>query len=226
MVRQIINITIALLFALLNQAPIYAHNYRNADTTLSTHHLVSTYAELISVDVWKLEASYHWFPIKYIGVGGSLGVWKQYIENGVPNTPNWNVDDNSAKMCNGYFMPSLIIKSPSFIKSESVQLGIMNETGFMMNIPYSKVEIGRFSDKEYNVYDKVSCNKGKWSAINIRTGVFLNCNAISISLGYVFSNLDIYGMHRNMQYQGTKFDQFYPKRRKTGGGFLMIGYCF
>lgn len=225
MVRQIIFKIILLITTTLSYNSIAAKNYNDEDGSPS-HHLASAYAELFSVDVWKLEASYHWFPIKYIGIGGALGVWKQYIENGVPSTQNWCVDDKSTKMNNGYFMPSLFLKSPSLIKSESVQLGLMNETGFIMNIPYKKVEIGRFTDKGYIVYDKVSCNKGKWSAINIRMGVYLNCNAISISLGYVFSNLDIYGMHRNMQYQGTKFNQFYPKHKNTGGAFLMIGYCF
>lgn len=225
MVRQIKYIAI-LLLTLLSSTPIYAHNYRNAESTQPTHHLVCAYAELFSIDVWKLEAAYHWFPIKYIGIGGAIGAWKQYIEDGVPSTPQWCVDDKSAKMYNGYFMPSVIMKSPSFIKSENLQLGLMSEVGFMMNIPYRKVEIGRFTNNEYYVYDRVSCNKGEWSAINIRAGVYLNCDAISISLGYVFSNLDIYGMHRNMQYKGTKFNQFYPKRRNTGGAFLMVGYSF
>ena len=64
MVRQIKDIAI-LLLTLLSSTPIYAHNYRNAESTQPTHHLVCTYAELFSVDVWKLEAAYHWFPIKY-----------------------------------------------------------------------------------------------------------------------------------------------------------------
>lgn len=203
-----------------------SHANHNTDKEDIRPHFTSASAELFSVDTWKLEASYHWFPIKYIGIGGGLGVWKQYTENGVPCTKEWSVDDNSNKMCNVYLMPSLLLKSPSFVKSESVQLGLMNETGFMMNIPYRKVEVEKRTSFNKFVYDEVSCHKGRWHAFNVRTGVYLNIDAFSIFLGYVFSNLDIYGMHRNMQYQGVQFNQFYPKRKNTNGAFMMIGYSF
>ena len=44
MVRQIKDIAI-LLLTLLSSTPIYAHNYRNAESTQPTHHLVCAYAE-------------------------------------------------------------------------------------------------------------------------------------------------------------------------------------
>lgn len=49
-------------------------------------HCLGLTGELTSSDTWQLEASYHWFPVRYAGIGVSLGMWEQYSYGGVPAT--------------------------------------------------------------------------------------------------------------------------------------------
>lgn len=41
------------------------------------HHHVGVTGEIKSNAIWQLEASYHWFPLKYMGIGASVGIWKE-----------------------------------------------------------------------------------------------------------------------------------------------------
>lgn len=49
---------------------------------------------------------------------------------------------------------------------------------------------------------------------------------INITIGYQFSTIDVYGMHRNLSYKGTRFEDFYPKRKYQYGAVIGISYGF
>lgn len=44
--------------------------------------------------------------------------------------------------------------------------------------------------------------------------------------GYILSNLEIYSYYRNMEYDGVKFSDYYPRRKGLQGGFVTISYNF
>lgn len=191
------------------------------------HHSVGITGGLASGTIWQLEGTYHWFPCKYIGLGASIGMWKQIGTDYVPATQEWRVAEDSRNMSNGYVMPSVVLVSPTIFKTEDVNIGVMVEPGFMMNIGYNKAEIElTYGSGIPQAYEKVSCNNGRWYAFNLRIGVFVEIKPLTFSLGYVYSNLDIYAMRRNMIYRNTKFDDFYPRKKSIDGMYLKAAYSF
>ena len=46
----------------------------------------------------------------------------------------------------------------------------------------------------------------------------------SITLGYLFSNLDIFGISRNLHYDGVRFGDFYPDRKLMHGAFISLSF--
>lgn len=47
-----------------------------------------------------------------------------------------------------------------------------------------------------------------------------------ITVGYIFSNLDVFAMRRNMKYDNTLLGYFYPKAEKIHGSYVTISFAF
>ena len=43
---------------------------------------ISVTGELNDADAWRVDAGCHWFPVQYVGIGGSLGMWGQSLRKG------------------------------------------------------------------------------------------------------------------------------------------------
>lgn len=195
----------------------YDEQYRNYN--------IGVIGEIVSNSTWQLEISYHWFPIQYVGVGASVGLWRQIEGDNIPATDDWRIKEKSKNAMNGFLMPSLILRTPAIIKTEDIKFGFITEPGMMLNVPYDKVYIENTNAVGIPVSDtKISCNKGKWLAFNFRVGIYASFDNISVSLGYVFSNMDIYKMRRNMQYENIKFNDYYPQKDNIGGLFFKISF--
>ena len=156
----------------------YDEQYRNYN--------IGVIGEIASNSTWQLEISYHWFPIQYVGVGASVGLWRQIEGDNIPATDDWRIKEKSKNAMNGFLMPSLILRTPAIIKTEDIKFGFIIEPGMMLNVPYDKVYIENTNAVGIPVSDtKISCNKGKWLAFNFRVGIYASFDNISVSLGYV-----------------------------------------
>lgn len=227
MVRPLMNLSRTFL---AGAAIMFCVNMRAATPYVKTtdyNHEAALVGSLTSGDTWQLEASYHWFPIKYVGIGTSVGLWRQIGYNYTGSSENWHIKDDNKSIMNGFIMPSLVLRSPVIVKTSEVDFGFMAEPGLMLNLPYDRVVVE--NSDEYGIpmnRAEVSNHNGRWWAFNLRLGIYAHIDEIGISLGYVYSNLDIYGMRRNMQYRGTRFDTFCPKRKDIGGAFIKVSYNF
>ena len=184
---------------------------------------ISVTGELNNADAWRVDAGCHWFPIPYVGIGGSIGMWSQYSANGIPNGNNWSVDDKSSKPRNLYAKPSVVLLSPDVIKGEGWGLRLYGEAGVMFNVPYERVDIckGPYGVIPYE-YDYVSSNKGDWCFFDGKIGLSMRFDRVSITAGYAYSTLDVYAQRRKMTYDNQNFASFYPKRKATQGAFLSL----
>lgn len=188
---------------------------------------VSVGGELTSSNTWQIDVSYHYMISPYVGVGASVGMWKQFAIDGVPKGNGWSIADDYKKTENFYLHPSLHIVSPTLMKISDGNLKIFLEPGFMMNIPYCNVPIYLLNEHgiEKDVRN-ISTNKGQWYAFDCKIGFSLNFDNIDISSGYQYSTLDVFAMRRNLTYDNKRFDEFYPERKSLHGGFLSISYYF
>lgn len=189
------------------------------------HNRVAINGLLTSQDSYQLEASYHYMISKYAGVGGALGYWKNYSEDGCPRGNYWSISLDDMKPDNFYLRPSVIFKSPA-IKIKDAQVGLFAEPGIMLNIPYRRVCLDLTYNWPATDYEYVSTNHGQWCAIDVRLGVFLNCGGFGISAGYMMSNFDIYSQSRHLSYQGQSFEKFYPDDNFMQGAYLSCSYYF
>lgn len=188
---------------------------------------VALNGELLSCDTWQIDASYHYFVLPYIGLGGSIGMWKQYVTDGVPHGQGWTVDEDYEKVTNFFIHPSVSLVSPSIVKFQEGHFNLFIEPGIMMSIPYAKVPVTILNDRGSTIgYKKVSTNKGRWHAFDYKIGLSFTSDQFGCSIGYIHSDLDIFGMRRNMVYNGKLFDEYYPKRKSPHGCFISLFYIF
>ena len=213
------------MIALLVLGNIYIANAQNENSDGKNEIAVS--GTLTSCDTWQIETSYHYMIYPYIGLGASIGMWKQYVVNGVPKGQGWKIDENYEETENFYLCPSVHLVSPPVIRFSKNSLGFFMEPGFMMNIPYCKVLVNLLDGQGHKIgFEKVSSNNGRWYAFDCKIGLNLNLGEIGVSGGYLYSNLDIFALRRNMIFAGRRFDEFYPRRQHMHGGFLSIYYLF
>lgn len=192
------------------------------------HHNVGLTAALTSGDTWQLEASYHWLPVPYVGIGSGIGFWKQFSSACVPSGKYWKVNEDYQELSDLYFHPSILLISPTIIKKEDFSVHMTAETGLIMNIPYDKACIDICKDEYYIPYEQkyISNKRGNWCFYDIRVGIAIKIDPLMITVGYIFSNLDVFAMRRNMKYDNTLLGYFYPKAEKIHGSYVTISFAF
>lgn len=141
-----------LLFAIISVSHSFAKT-ENEDNFEFTRNRASISDMLTSSDSWLLEAAYHYMLNKYIGLGGSIGVWKVYFEEGFASGKDWNIDNEDSKQFNVFLRPSIVLKSPA-LRLKQINIGLYAEPGMMLNIPYTHVSIMQYSSWPNFEYDK------------------------------------------------------------------------
>ena len=183
--------------------------------------------ELLSCDTWQVDASFHYFVCPYIGLGGSIGMWKQYMADGIPSGRGWTVDEDHENVENFFIHPSISLVSPCIAKIGEGHFNLFVEPGIMMNIPYCNVFVTLLDDRGSTIgYKKVSTNKGRWYAFDYKIGLSLTYDQFGCSIGYIHSDLAIFGMCRNMIFDGKLFNAYYPERKNPHGCFVSFFYLF
>ena len=187
---------------------------------------ISVTGELNNADAWRMDAGCHWFPVQYVGIGGSIGMWKQYNSDYAPEGLFWGIGEDYRNASNLFIQPSVIFLSPSIFKKadDEIDIRIFGELGAMVNVPYERVYVSIYPD-EYKVpatYEKVSSNNGNYIFFDGKIGLSVRFDKVSITAGYAYSTLDVYAQRRKMKYDNQSFAPFYPKRKATQGAFLSL----
>lgn len=177
---------------------------------------------LTSSDTWQLETEYHYMLNPYVGLGGSLGVWKQYYYDGLPDGRDWELDDDDRYLSNLYLRPSVLLVSPALFRIKDAKVHLMAEPGIMMNVPYQCVGINIYENGIETDYKSPSSSRGQWCAVDCRAGVTVKVGPANFSAGYMISNFSIYSIAGNIEFRGEKFSRFYPNKRYLQGAFLSV----
>lgn len=182
---------------------------------------------LTSCNTWQTDASYHYMICHNIGIGASIGMWKQISVEGLPKGEGWKIYEKNEKLENFYIRPSIYITSPKIVRLSECSINLFTELGFMMNIPYNRVLI-LLQDKQGVTYDlkNLRSHNGRWYAFDCKAGISLDFGEGGLSIGYLYSNLDIFAMRRGMEYGNKRFNDFYPSRKPLQGGYLSVYYAF
>lgn len=219
MKRNILLLTLCLLASVS-----VAQDNRN-DNFMFNHHRVSFSGALTSADTYQLEAAYHYMFNRMLGVGGSVGHWKVFYEEGWASGKDWNIESDDNKPSNLYLRPSVILKSPA-LHVKQLDIGLFAEPGVMLNIPYTSVWIRQTTQWPQYESKRISTNQGQWLAVDLRAGIYVNVGPCGFSAGYLMSNHDPYSQYRHLSYKGVRFERFYPRRSFTQGGYITASYYF
>lgn len=187
-------------------------------------HCLGMSGALTSSDTWQVDLSYHFMLTRNIGVGAALGSWKQYFIDGFPSGPGWEIDSEDEKISNFYLRPSVLLVSPRLFSLGLWNFALRAEPGVMMNVPYQGVCIDILEDYHTVDYKHISTSRGQWCAFECKAGIEANFMYGTISAGYMFSTLDIYGISRNLHYNGVSFGDFYPKAGVIHGAYLSLSF--
>lgn len=190
-----------------------------------THHRFSISGTLTSSDTYSLEAAYHYMFWEYLGIGGALGHWSNWYDDGWASGTRWHIDDDDNKPSNLYLRPSVVVTSPA-LKWRQAYLSIYAEPGLMLNIPYQRVCIETTENWPAKDYDYISTTGGQWLAMDLRLGINANVGPCGISAGYMMSNLDIFSQYRHLSYRGISFREFYHSKPFMQGAYLTLSYNF
>ena len=214
----ILSVALAAVFA------AFANDKKDANFEFG-HNRYSFSGLLTSSNTYQLEASYHYMFNRFIGVGGALGFWKVYYEQGHASGKDWTIDSDDNVPESLYLRPSLVLKSPA-IKFRSVDIGLYADPGAMLNVPYSSANIRQYTMWPDYDYKHISTNDGQWFAIDLRAGVYLNVGPLGFSAGYMMSNMDVYSRFRHLSYKGVSFSEFYPVMSFMQGAYLTLSYYY
>lgn len=191
-----------------------------------THHRVGLNGALTSSDSWQLELSYHYMLLNNcIGVGGSMGVWEVWYDDGWASGSNWNIDEDDNNPMNFYLRPSVYFKTPD-LNIRACAWSLFAEPGVMLNVPYQRVCIESTPNWPAIDYEYISTTRGQWLAIDLRVGIGLNVGPCVVNAGYLMSNLDVYSQYRQLCYKGISFEKFYPRKSFMQGAYLSLAYIF
>lgn len=177
---------------------------------------------LTSSDTWQLEMGYHYMLCPWVGLGGEFGMWKQYYYDGLPGGRGWEIDSDDELLQNLYLRPSVLLVSPALFHIRDARFGLVAEPGVMLNIPYQCVGINKLDGLITTDYVTRSSSRGQWCAVDCRVGLNVKIGRLNVTAGYLVSNFDIYGIARNIRYDGVKFGTFYPKKKLMQGAYLSL----
>ncbi len=180
---------------------------------------------LTSSDTYSFDVAYHYRLSEYVGIGGAVGRWANYYDEGRASGPHWSVDDDDNRPSNYYLRPSVVLKTPG-LRYRAATWSLYGEPGVMLNVPYQRVCIALTEHWPHTDYTYVSTSRGQWFAVELRAGLNVDIELCSISFGYLLSNLDIYSQYRQLSYNGVSFRDAYPVRGRMQGAFLSVAFNF
>lgn len=180
---------------------------------------------------YDVRFSYSHLINKYIGVGGTFGIYKQWYNNYVPRGDiksgkwsGWQLSDSDKKMQKVYIEPILLFKTPTLIHLGAWKISLQTEPGIIVQVPYTFVDIDYIDRNTLEPYTKGrSAHASDWCFWDLRTMLRFSSDDVSISIGYGISNLDIYSSCRSMNVEGTSFNSIFPSKKLNHSIFIKLG---
>lgn len=152
---------------------------------------------------WEFFGGVHWFPIRYLGIGASLGIDSEIKEFSDWGRGDYDEYDYCARFI---FKPSLLLRTPSLLhlKSQDMDFHLFASPGIIMSPPA-----------------KGARNSG-WLYWSGATGVTAIVDRLTFSLGYSCSNYNILDGSPYTHHPYDKKDS----RQYTHSVFIVFGYKF
>jgi hypothetical protein len=164
-------------------------------------------------DTYFVEIGGHYMLNGYVGVGGSVGYWKQFSSNGLLSKVDDTEDDNNLLM-RPYLKPSVIAFTPPLLKTERMELSIGAEGSCMMNAKFNRT-ILFLGTPQGDIYKTYRSRAVSWGGNLWLQAKFQH---VSLGLGYSLSTLEL---DKKISADGSRLDD-----KLTHGLFVRIAFLF
>lgn len=183
-------------------------------------------------DAYELEASYRYFLTQNVAIGAGVGFYQQYFCDEVPSGDlndgkwtSWRMADDDVKIKKFFLEPTVTLRTPALLIIGKARLCLEGEAGLKMQIPTDMVSVDYYNSQTNDAKSSVKfIGRGRWCFWETKALFRLGFPKISLSLGYAFSNLDIYTNYRRMTVEHVSFASFYPKKKQTQTFFLKLSF--
>lgn len=204
-----------------------ARAQRNDDGEFMQHNVELT-GMVTTRDLLYIDFAYHYKVNAYVGVGGSLGVFTQYVDGPKPAGDGWRMDGGSCKETNVYLRPSVQFFTPMLLNTGGIEWRLYAEPGVMLFVPYRKAWVNYVDahGHETGNCEKISVSAGQWIAPDCKAGVMIRADRFNIALGVCASSLDAYSSSRHLRFKSESLERFYPDRKVDWGFYASIAYNF
>lgn len=179
---------------------------------------------------WGVECGISYFPVKYAGLKLSLcgagdfsSTAKSFFREGMMYETN--------DLHNGlWFRSGIVVKSPNIWKSSdaSMKLSVQEECGTTFPLPSNKrIECTSVPNMSGVYVDppmtEVKNTGGKSVFFHSKTSVVLDVDRWQFSIGYIWSNMDVYSSTRNI---ANELALDIPRKKCLQGINVGFGYSF
>ena len=190
---------------------------------------------------FDIEFSYFYFPWRYLGIGGSLGMHASSKDRQIPfgpvtSTPDfdsWILTPEHAKVTGFTLNPAVVLATPQ-VHVQALAIGLRVIPGIVLTLPFERVE-AEFrevdSDKlvEYSnyAYRKYWLRGSQWFSWSGKVALHLQVDELGFGLGYGMSGYDFWSTRRAGSVEGTSFASFYPEHKPWYRNlFLYVAWKF
>ena len=207
-------------------------SFVNAEEPEESKHELAFSAGLNTNDAVAFDFSYRYSICSFVALGTGIGIYKQWYHEGVPSSDlkekpevTWSLDEDDQKIYKFYAEPFLALKSPMLFNVGKCKVHMELEPGLLLQIPRENVhvELVNAYTQEHSM-KSISTSKGKWCFFDVKAMLRFSFDNEALSLGYSFSNLDIYTNYRYLSFGGVSFSEFYPKAKPTHTIFLRYSH--
>lgn len=173
---------------------------------------------------FSIEFSYFYFPWRYLGVGGYVGMHASGRDRQIPfgpvsSTPDyssWILTSEHAKVTGLTLTPSLLLTTPA-VRVNALAISLRVIPGVTLGLPRERIEVEYRevdADKlvEYSnyKYERYWLKGNQWLSWSGKVALNLSIDELGFGLGYGVSNYDIWNTRRSGNIEGTSFQSFYP----------------
>ncbi len=232
-IYMIINRYIAVIVFLFTS--IFVQVYAQSNEDSFKHWSVGLSGALNNYDAWELEPSISYNLVRYAGAGVGILFTKtmgndSYGGYSADKTLRWFLsDDLNYSLA---IRPEIHLATPAVYldKDHDLALSLRVSPGLTIPFPTNLNHDVEYIPNQTGVttpvkYDQVKNTGAKACYFHLKTALALEIDVITLSLGYNFSNFDLYGGSRNTIVEGEKLKPT-TKIQYMHSVFLNLSYSF
>lgn len=149
-------------------------------------HALGLGAGITGEGTYSLSLDWHYLPCRYLGLGARGGYWHELPSHGTFS--KWSLSEpGTDRLLRPFIMPSILLRSPSFIRATICSLNLSVEAGYMLNGKFNR-QVSALNDFGQMVTCDYRSQAGSWYG---EACIDITIPHVSMGVGYSLSTLEL-----------------------------------